>query len=234
METKQVQPIIIRTTIIAIAEMLIQHFRGLAPVMLDTVKKSEIIKKIGCTFATLYVARVHDDSTMIKKHRVTGEINPFLNGRTAVEKYTLQVLLNAIFQNALINRGSDYKAEDKRRNGIENVDDSRVICSKIVKGEKRYYLNYIVLDYLTPYTLVDNDGQEIDRDWFDGFLKTPKVQKEANREKTAELHGLDLEVDPQIRQMKLSNIENICVLNYHYRPTEATIVSVAQPTMQTT
>lgn len=240
METTQ--RVIIRTTEQAIADMLVQHFNGLPPVVFQSAKSTkEDLKKKGATFATLKVRRVFGEGEMVKKHRESKIENPFLNEKTAIEEYSIEVLLNCVWQSVLDRRiekhggNEGFEAQKERANGIQNYGDSRVVCSKIVNGETRFYINYIVFEYLTDRVLHDETGREIDSVWFDGFLKSPKAQKEAGRQREADKHGLEIEFDPQNRQMKMSNIENVSVFGFDYQPTRITTAKVVnvQPTQTT-
>lgn len=231
---------IIRTTESAISDMIVQQFQGKPPIIFVSTKKSEMQKR-GATIATLNVRRIFDDSNMVKKHRETKEANPYLAGQTAIETYRIQVILNCIWQNVLDNRtekfGGDtgFEAQKDRTNGIQNYKDSRVICFKTKDNKTTFYVNYIVLQYLTNRELTDGTGNPIDPVFFDGYLKTPAAQKEKNRQAEADKHGLEPEFDPQIRQMKMSNIHSIEVFGYEYRPTEITTATVVNvQTAQTT
>lgn len=242
METKtetKPQIVIIRATQQAIADMILLHFNGVAPVVFDSLKEEDL-RKIGCTFATLEVRRVLGDSDFIKTHRVTKEANPYLTAKTAIEEYKVQVLLNCVWQSVLDRRiekhdgNEGFQAQGFRANGIENLGDSRVVCEKEIKGtgEKRLYLNYIVHKYLTSRVLHDENNQPIDADYLDGFLKSPKAAKDKSRQAEADKHGLELEFDPQNRQMKMSNIQSIRLLNVEYRPTEITTVHIVNESQQ--
>jgi hypothetical protein len=224
-----------------LANELVNRFKGVQPIILIEITDEhgkliigeDELKKRGATFATALVERDLSGS-MRATHRETGEDNPFKKTKQgaqthkAIEKYTIQYLLNCIWQNVVDNKrdrvgGVDtaWQANEKRSNGIENYRDSRVVCHKIKDDKETFYFNYIVLRYLTDRIIVDEEGRELDKAYVEGFMSQSKEQKQASRENEAEKHGIAVGFDPQIRQMKLSNISEIRVFGYTFQPTES-------------
>ena len=241
---EEVQKTIVRYNLThdILAKTLVSRFEGLQPiVMVEIIDENgrlivteEELKKRGATFTTAFVVR-DLSGAMVKKNRETGEDNPFVDTkispktRTATERYSIQYLLNAIWQNVVDNKrektdGTEtgYKAGTTRSNGIVNYENSRVICHKIKDGKETFYMNYVVLRYLSERIVTDENGDVIDAEWLDGFLSKSKVQQHKSREKEAKKHGIEARFDPQIRQMKMSNIAKIRVFGAEFVPTTIT------------
>ncbi len=192
------------------------------------------LRRKGAAFVTIIVEKDLGDD-MIQTHRETKEDNPFKDTKkgpktnSATERYTIQGIVNVKDWQSIVDRRrrkvwgveTGWQANKKRANGIENFsEDSTVVCKKVLKsGETRFYINYLVLRYLTERTVTDSQGREIDMDYLDGFLKTPRETKRQAREMEAEKHGMESRFDPQIRQMKMSNIRELRIAGRVYIPT---------------
>lgn len=222
-----------------IVKSLDSAFHGLTPTVLQQLSTGKVsfseldLRNKGCVFGTIKVNKDLGKGAMKATHRTTGEINPFvatgrganktMPTRKAFEQYSVQVLLNILWQNSIDNTrertdGYDtgFKAQEHRQNGIQNVGDSRVVCEKTVKGEQRYYLNYIVFRYLEDRKIVDENGQELDQEWMKGFADKTDEQIKESREREAYKHGIAVKFDPQIRQMRIDNMAEIRVFDTVY------------------
>jgi len=219
---------------------IVNKFAGKAPLILVELtdengriitNENELTKR-GATFGTIVVERDLSGG-MVKKHRETGEDNPFIDTKisrttkTATERYSAQVMLNCIWQNVVDNKrekteGTEtgFQAKEERVNGIVNYLDSRVICHKVKDENETFYLNYVVLRYVTERTVTDENGNDIDIEYLNGFLSKTKAQKDRSRQREADKHGIELEFDPQIRQMKFENIKELRVFNSIFIPSD--------------
>ena len=214
-------------------------FHGLTPTVLQQLSSGKVsfselaLRDKGCVFGTIKVNKDLGKSSMKATHRTTGEINPFvatgrgknktMPTRKAFEQYSVQVMLNIIWDNSIDNTreatsGIDtgFKSQGFRQNGIQNVGESRVVCQKTVQDEQRYYLNYIVFRYLEDRKIVDENGQELDQNWMKGFADKTDEQVRESREREADKHGIAVEFDPQIRQMRIDNMAEIRVFGTTY------------------
>jgi hypothetical protein len=220
------------------ADDFVSRFGGISPIniteLIDEngkiVASDEQLKAIGCTFATIHVERDGVDF-MCKKHRETKENNPYIDTakgkatKKATERYTIQVLLNCIWQNVIDNRrekhdGTDtgHKVQEHKVNGIIPYKDSRVVHTNT--DNSKFYINYIQHRFLTDRVVTDESGAVIPTEILEAYAKQTKEQKQANREREAVKHGITIEFDPQYRTIKVLNIEIIKVLNMVYKPTE--------------
>lgn len=221
-----------------LANEFVNRFAGKEPIAIIEITdengklifNEDELKKRGAVFATADVVRDLSDS-MAAKSRINGEDNPFKKTRqspkikSVFEKYKIQYLLNAIWQNVVDNKRdkvngieTGYKSKDSRSNGIENYRDSRVVCHKIKDGIETFYINYVVLRYLSERIVVDENGVELDAAYVESFMKQSKESKQQSRETEAEKHGIPANFDPQIRQIKMSNIDNIKVFGVTFKP----------------
>jgi len=190
------------------------------------------LRRRGASFVTIKVSKGLKDD-LLKKSRVDGSDCPFADSRVgkatrqAIEKYEVQGIVNVKDWQAIVDRrrtkhgGTEtgWKASASRSNGIENSSsDSTVVCEKVIKKteELRYYVNYLVLRYLTKRVVIDGaTGADITEE-----VSQFVADKTASREREAEKHGIEVDLDPQIRQMKFSNIEEIAIEGRVYIPTE--------------
>ncbi len=164
-----------------IANSIVNDFNGVNRAFLgEEILDMAELKKRGCTFATIEVIK---PVVTRAKHAITGDKNvPIF-----FEKFTVEVLLNAIYGNTMnkiihSKYGSEYNyvPATTRTNKIENYRNSRVICHKKNDGEETFYVNYIVLRYISKRVFIDVDGNvipESEYDYLDGFKKTTREQK---------------------------------------------------------
>ena len=218
-------------TIKQLANTLVNRFNGY------TAIDEEKGNKKGMRFATI---SFHKPMKMRKNHRTAKDENdkkvrnPFLeNGVFEVGKIRIDV--NAIWENCVNNKADRtnetgnvaFEAKPKRNNGIENYNDSRVVCHKIKDAIETFYLNYIVAEYIGETTYEDKDGNALDYADLAEYHQTKSV---ASKQKEADKHGLDIENDVQIRQMKIENISQLAIFGVHYVPTESATVIVDNKT----
>ena len=214
---------------------IVELFDELGNLIVSNVEAE--LRRRGASFVAIDVEKDLADD-MLAKHRVTGEDNPFKKTRTspktrqAIERYKVQGIVNVKDWQAVVDRRrgkhggieTGWKANEKRANGIENAsEDSTVVCKKTLKsGETRWYINYLVFRYLSERTVTDETGQPIDSAWLDGFMKQSKAMKADSREREAEKHGMDVRFDPQIRQIKMHNIDELHIENRVFVPIVST------------
>jgi len=196
-----------------LANTLVNKFNGFQSL------EEEQGRKIGMIFATI---GFNKPMKMRKFHRT----EKTENGKKLPNPYKeirevgkLQVEFNGIWQNKVDNvqkrvDGIDtgFKANEKRSNGIENYNDSRVVCFH--PKFDRFYLNYIVKEYLGDTVYLDDDFNKVD--YADVAEYHQKPSKES-KEKEAEKHGVTVEQDAQIRQIKFDNIVFIRIFGVEYR-----------------
>jgi len=199
--------------------------------LLPKAEIENVLKAKGARFIVIDV-RKNLASDMLAKHRETKDDNPFVDTkkakakRQAIEVYTAEHRVNCFWSKAIeraVERtdGTEtgWKAKDSRSNRIANYRDSRVCCTKVNKPNvQRFYINYIEWKYLTERQIVDENGTALDTEWLAGFMKTTKAQKQQGREREAAKHGLQVQFDPQIRQMKMDNINAIRIFGKTYQP----------------
>jgi hypothetical protein len=221
-QTAQQKPVRYVLPLEAVANRISNSFHGITPKILGQLEQGLVLyselelRKKGCTFATIEVSKdCAKDSQFRATHRITNETNPFRKGsRKCIQKFVVQVLLHCYWQKSVesaraksggVDTGWQQKAE--RENGIQNVDFSGVVCHKTIKktGEERTYINYIVFRYLSPVSYVDENGQELDSNYIQGFWPDEKKVQEY-RQREADKHGIQVEFDPQIRQIRLDNV----------------------------
>lgn len=204
------------------ANTLVNRFNGL--VAIDEKQGS----KIGMRFATISFRK---PMKMRKFHRtIKGDDNkklpnPFLeNGVFEVGKIRIDV--NAIWENCVNNKADrvapegsvDFEANKKRSNGIENYNDSRVICHKIKDEVETFYLNYIAADYIGETTYVNSDNESLD---YADLAEYHSKKSFDSKKKEADKHGLTVETDVQIRQMKFENISALAIFGIDFVPYES-------------
>lgn len=216
----QTRPIT-RLTHKALADTLVNRFLGFVAI------DEPVGSKIGKRFASITFRK---PMKMRKNHRTEKDdnnkkvVNPFLaKGVFEVGKILLD--LNAIWENSVNNKADrvapegsvDFVADKKRSNGIENYGDSRVVCHKIKDGIETFYVNYIVFDYLGDTVYEDGDGNTLLYAELAEYHQKPS-HKSLKRE--ADKHGLEVENDVHIRQMKMANIRMLSIFGVDYVPTD--------------
>jgi hypothetical protein len=218
---------------IALANLLVNRFNGLTSIF---EPKGD---KLGMRFATISFRK---PMKMRKNHRTAKTAdgkkvkNPFLeNGVFEVGKIRIDV--NAIWENAVNNKvgrlndgeKGDFEADKKRSNGILNYLDSRVVCHKIKEQIQTFYLNYIVADYIGETKYEDADGNPLD---YADLAEYHQVKSQASKQREADKHGLEVEKDVQIRQMKFENITTLSIFGVDYVPQDTAVVKVDTVTPQ--
>ena len=144
--------------------------------------------------------------------------NPYVDN--VFEVGTLQVEFNGDWQNKVDNvrdreNGveTEWVADKKRPNGIENYKDSKVVCINSINNT--FYLNYIVMKYVDSTIYVNKDNNILD---YDNIKEYHQVKTTQNKLNEAMKHGLTTSTDPQIRQIKIENIESLRIFGVEYRP----------------
>lgn len=218
---------ITRLTHLQLANTLVNRFKGFVAI------DEEIGSKIGKRFASISFRK---PMKMRKNHRTERDdnnkkvVNPFLE-KGVFEVGKLLLDLNAIWENSVNNKADrvapegsvGYVANEKRSNGILNYCDSRVVCHKEKDGIETFYVNYIVGYYIGDTVYVDGDGETLNyADLAEYHQKTSYNSKK----KEADKHGLSVDNDVQIRQMKMENITMLSIFGVDYVPTESATVKV--------
>lgn len=160
--------------------------------------------------------------------------NPFLNN--VFEVGIIKLDLNTIWENMVrikaekVGEKGDigFVPNKTRNNGILNYLDSRVVCHKIKEEIETFYLNYIPAEYVGETTYVNSDNEPID---YADVAEYHQKKSTASKEKEAAKHGLKVENDVQIRQMKFENITKLSIFGTDYVPTisATTIVDTKSP-----
>jgi len=218
-------------TFVALANTLVNRFNGFKSI-------TEVQgNKLGMRFATISFRK---PMKMRKFHRTAKNeqgkklANPYHNNAFEVGK--IRIDLNAIWENAVNNKADrqgengsiGFEANKKRNNGIENYNGSRVVCHKIKEAIETFYLNYIVADYIGETKYVTADNQPID---YAELAEYHQKKSYESKKKEADKHGLEVENDVQIRQMKFENITALNIFGVQYIPTESAteVVEVETP-----
>ena len=211
---------------LALANLLVNRFNGFTSII------EEQGDKLGMRFATISFKK---PMKMRKFHRTAKDENgkkvknPFLE-KGVFEVGKIRIDLNAIWENAVNNKAErengekgDFVADKKRSNGIQNYLDSRVVCHLKKEDKETFYLNYIVAEYLGETTYEDKDGNTLEYDKLAEYHQKPSME---SRQKEADKHGLTVETDKQIRQMKFENITTLSIFGVDYVPRESAVVKV--------
>jgi hypothetical protein len=187
--------------------------------------------KIGMRFATICFKK---PMKMRKFHRTAKNdagkklANPFFGNAFEVGKISID--LNAIWENCVNNKAErqgengsvEFEAKKTRNNGILNYNDSRVICHKIKEEIETFYLNYIVANYIGETVYVNADNEPLD---YADLAEYHQQKSQASKQKEADKHGLNIENDVQIRQMKFENITKLAIFGTDFVPiVEETVV----------
>jgi hypothetical protein len=221
---------------IALANTLVNRFNGF--------KSIEEVQgpKLGMRFATISFRK---PMKMRKFHRTEKNDmgkklpNPFFGNVFEIGKISID--LNAIWENCVNNKADrqgengsiGFEANKKRSNGIENYDGSRVVCHKIKDAIETFYLNYVVANYIGETKYVDGDNNPLD---YADLAEYHQTKSYASKKHEADKHGLEVENDVQIRQMKFENITELAIFGVRYVPTESAteVVDVETPKMDIT
>lgn len=211
----------------ALANTLVNRFNGFKGI---TEEKGH---KVGMRFATIAFRK---PMKMRKKHRTEKDengkklANPFLE-KGVFEVGKIRIDVNAIWENAVNNKADrvtpegsvEFEAQKKRTNGIQNYLDSRVVCHKDKDGKETFYLNYIVADYLGETVYENCDGERLDYADLEEYHQKKSYD---SKKREADKHGLEVEEDVQIRQMKFDNITMLSIFGLHFVPTTSATVVV--------
>jgi len=198
-----------------LANFLVNSFNGIISVW------EEQGAKLGSVFATIQFRK---PMKMRKFHRIAKTAdgkkmkNPYLENVFEVGKVLIN--FNYIWENVVDNQvkrtdgiKTDWTPDKKRANGIENYKESRVVCIHPKKGT--FYLNYKVEKYLENTRYVDKDNNEYDYSEIQEYHQKPSRE---SKEKEALKHGLKIENDPQVRQMKFDNITLLSIFGFKFQP----------------
>jgi len=155
--------------------------------------------------------------------------NPFVDNVFEVGR--IKIDLNAIWEN-MVKIKADKVGEvgsvgfvpnKTRNNGILNYMDSRVVCHKVKEEIETFYLNYIVAEYVGKTTYVNKDNQPLD---YADIAEYHSQKSYASKKNEADKHGLTVETDVQIRQMKFENITKLAIFGTNFVPVESATVVV--------
>ena len=198
-----------------LANFLVNRFNGIV----SAYEKTQ--NKVGAIFATIEYNR---SITMNKTHRTATTID----GKKVKNPYSaifasgkISVQFNSIWENKVTNQvkrkdgvKTDWKPDEKRANNIVNYLNSRVVCHKIKDGIETFYLNYSPIAYIGEIVYKDENGNILNYSDIKGYMKK---KSEASKKKEADKHGLKVEDDVQIRQMKIENITNVSIFGQHFQ-----------------
>jgi hypothetical protein len=184
-----------------LAKSVISVFKGDKPLVVtagDKDKTESELKALGCRFIGLDVFRLITKQDSKMKDKESGEINPFW-GLPLFQKYSMTVRSNIIWLNAVNNQverkdgvKTDWTPDKQRANAIENLMDSRVCCVKTKDDTTTYYLNYVCHKYNTDVVYYDGDGNVVDYNMINKFMKRPSKK---SKEREARKHGLTVATD---------------------------------------
>lgn len=211
---------------VQLANTLVNRFNGF------TDLTAEQKGKIGMRFASISFRK---PMKMRKFHRTEKNAlgkklaNPHLNN--VFEVGCIGIQENAIWENCVNNTAErkgengkvDFEANKTRNNGILNYNDSRVVCHKVKEEIETFYLNYIVHNYIGETTYVNSDNEPLD---YADVAEYHQKKSTASLQKEADKHGLDIENDVQIRQMKFENITKLSIFGTDFVPQESATVVV--------
>ena len=208
-------------TVKQIANFLVNRFNGIVSAFEATQNK------VGAIFATI---EYHKPIKMRKFHRTAKTAdgkkvaNPY-SAIFAVGKMTVQ--FNSIWENKVANQverkdgvKTDWTPDKKRSNGIENYLDSRVVCHKIKETVETFYLNYSPIEYLGKTVYVDENGTVVD---YSEIAEYHQTKSKVSKENEAKKHGLTVETDVYIQQMKIENMTNVAIFKKNFKITKEEI-----------
>jgi hypothetical protein len=210
-----------RLSHLQLAHSIVNLFNGFSS--LDEKQKG----KIGACFASISFRK---PMKMRKFHRTEkGENgkklpNPFLNN--VFEVGCIAIKENTIWENVVNNMADrinetgnvGFVANKKRSNGILNFLDSRVVCHKVKEEIETFYLNYVVNHYVGETVYVNGDNETLD---YADIAEYHQTKSRASLQKEATKHGLTVEEDVQIRQMKFENITTLSIFGTDFVPFES-------------
>ena len=155
--------------------------------------------------------------------------NPFLNN--VFEVGCIKLDLNTIWENMVRikadkvgeNGSVGFVPNKTRNNGILNYLDSRVVCHKIKDENETFYLNYVVAEYVGETKYVNADNETLD---YADVAEYHQTKSRVSLQKEATKHGLTVETDVQIRQMKFENISKLAIFGTNFVPIQSATVVV--------
>ena len=205
----------------ALAATLVNRFNGFTAI--DEIKGD----KLGKRWAYINFRK---PMKMRKFHRTEKNelgkklANPFVGNVFEIGR--IKIDLNAIWENMVRikadkvgdNGEIGFVPNKTRNNGILNFMDSRVVCHKIKEEIETFYLNYIVADYVGKTTYVNSDNEPLD---YADLAEYHQTKSRASLQKEADKHGLTVETDVQIRQMKFETISELAIFGVHFVPQDS-------------
>ena len=211
---------------VALANTLVNRFNGFKDI---TEAQGN---KLGMRFATISFRK---PMKMRKFHRTEKTENgkklpnPYFGDVFEVGRIKLD--LNAIWENMVRikadkvgeNGSIGFVPNKTRNNGILNYCDSRVVCHKEKDGIETFYLNYIVAEYVGETTYVNSDNETLD---YADLAEYHQKKSYESKKKEADKHGLTVDTDVQIRQMKFENITKLAIFGTNFIPIESATVVV--------
>lgn len=212
----------------ALAATLVNRFNGFVAI---DVKQGD---KLGKRWA--YIS-FHKPMKMRKFHRTEKTDlgkklpNPFLDDNNVFEVGCIKLDLNTIWENMVRikadkvgeNGSVDFVPNKTRNNGILNYLDSRVVCHKIKDDNETFYLNYVVAEYVGETTYVNKDNETLD---YADLAEYHQKKSYNSLKNEADKHGLTVETDVQIRQMKFENISKLAIFGTNFVPIQSATVVV--------
>ena len=219
MESKEIERAEVKVvTIKQFADFMVNRFNGIVSAYEETQKK------VGAIFATMEYNR---PIKMRKFHRTAKTAD----GKKVANPYSviyaigkMSIQFNFIWQNKVDNKvervgaeKTDWKANDFRNNGIVNYGKSRVVCHKINEGIETFYLNYSPVSYIGDTVYKDKNGNVVNYSEIAEYIQT---KSQASKENEAKKHGLKVEDDVQVRQMKIENITNVSIFQKNFQITK--------------
>lgn len=218
-------------TFLQLANILVNRFKGFTAI---DEKQGD---KLGKRWAYINFRK---PMKMRKFHRTEkteeGKKLPNPHNENVFEIGRIKIDLNAIWENMVRikadkmgeNGSVGFTPDKKRSNGILNYLDSRVVCHKVKEEMETFYLNYIVAEYVGSTKYVNADNEPLD---YADLAEYHQTKSRASLQKEATKHGLTVETDVQIRQMKFENISSLAIFGVHYVPqvSATEIVDVKSP-----
>ena len=234
METKTAKKTAVAKTLVTffqLANILVNRFNGFTAI--DEIKGD----KLGKRWAYINFRK---PMKMRKFHRTEktemGKKLPNPHNGNVFEMGRIKIDLNAIWENMVRikadkvgEKGSvNFVPDKKRSNGILNYLDSRVVCHKVKEEIETFYLNYIVAEYVGSTTYVNSDNEPLD---YADLAEYHQTKSRVSLQKEATKHGLTVETDVQIRQMKFENISELAIFGVHFVPSESSteVVDIKSP-----
>lgn len=172
----------------------------------------------GAVFLTVDFQKVltFETKDTVKKGRTTKNPIPYI-----LKKFKTQIIANIDWAKYINRRNeeADYKADDKRKNGVKNFEGCKAI-GETKKGFKT--INGILFKTLENTKYFDENGNEYTDiiGLKNEYFKKTYDQEQESKQKEADKHGIKLKLDPQYRTVRIDNCKTVRAFGFEYKPTD--------------